>query len=102
MVNETVKLLDVKTRKRWLVGFEPSIFLFNSSRSSVSQIVSSVYRLPVLLVSFISRLYGAGNCWHRFSCVCSKAPSKLIRANLKTLFQFENIFISGLALRPAH
>ena len=48
---------------------------FNPSIVAVSlllvKIVSSVYCLSVL-VSLISRLYGAGSCWHRFSSVCSE------------------------------
>ena len=46
-------LLAVKTRKRWLVNFDPSIS--SSSQSCVSQIVSPVYCLSVLM-SMISRL----------------------------------------------
>ena len=40
----------------------------SSGRSFVSQIVSSVDCLSVLM-SLISTLYGSGNCWHRFSGV---------------------------------
>ena len=42
---------------------------------SVKSIVLSV------LVSLISRLQGAGGCWHRFSGVCSKLVNQLSRVS---------------------
>ena len=56
-----------------LIGAFQSIYC--SGRSFVSQLVSSVYCLSVLM-SLISHLYGAGSCWHRFSSVCSMNISK--------------------------
>ena len=51
-------VIGYKTRKGQLVRFEPSIVLVGLF---VSQVVSSVYCLSVLM-SLLNRLYGVGDC----------------------------------------
>ena len=41
-------------------------------------VLQSFSRSYFCLISSISRLYGAGNCWLRFSGVCSKLVKQLL------------------------
>ena len=64
-----------------LIGQLNCMLLANcSGRSFVYQIVSSVCCSSVFM-PLISRLYGAVNCWHRFSGVCSKLVNQLSRVS---------------------
>ena len=58
--------------------------VYCSGQSMVNQTVSSVCCLFVLL-SLISRLQGAGGCWHRFSSVCFKLVNHFQQTLLESL-----------------
>ena len=57
--------------------FDPS-FVSQKVRGSI---VSKMYCLSVLLLSAMSRLYGAGSCRQRLSGVCSKLVNQLSRVS---------------------
>ena len=67
-----------KTRKRWLVRFDPSIVsLTEFWLVYFRQIVSSVFYFVCFHVTDQSGLYGAGGYWHQFSGDYSKLVDQL-------------------------